>query len=97
MALTLDTLQRLEAAGLINFYNLHDAAWLAAAGRAKRFLQATFPAGSQIRPDDLRKILLAIVEVDEYLQGYLDAEKLKQKYWYSHFTDLIVDRTWTRI
>jgi hypothetical protein len=97
MALTLDIEQRLEAAGLIAFYGLHQAAWLATARRAKQFLQATFPPNSQIRPDDLRKAILPIVEVDEDLQGYLDAEKLKQKYWYSHFTDLIVERTWPHI
>jgi hypothetical protein len=56
-----------------------------------------FPKGSKIRPDDVVKALLPIVEVDESIRTVLKAKKLRQKYWVAYFTDLIIDRTWDEI
>jgi hypothetical protein len=49
---------------------------------------------SRIRPDDVAKVLEPILEVNEDLRDYLSENKLKQKYWVSYFTDLVIDRTW---
>lgn len=97
MALTLKAEQRLEAAGLVDFFAKHEATWLEAARRTYAFLLATFPQGSTIRPDDVAQALLPIMEVDKQLRRELDANKLKQKYWVSDFVDLIIERTWDKL
>jgi len=94
LALTLEAEQRLTAVSLVDLFVQHQADWTAAAQRTKDFVKAGFPAGSQVRPDDVAKALHPILEVDERLKSKLAKAKLTQKYWVSHFTDLIIDRVW---
>ena len=94
MALTLDKEQKLESAGLIAFFENDQAMWTDLAQSAFIYVKGNFPADSQIRRDDIAKALIPVVEVTEGLQAYLSANKLKQKYWVGHFTDLVIDRTW---
>lgn len=97
MALTLEVEQRLEAAGLIELFDDDRAVWIELSKQAHGFLRGNFPADSRIRPDDVAKALVPIVEVHEGLRAYLSEHKLKQKYWISDFTDLVIDRTWEEI
>jgi hypothetical protein len=97
MALTLEKEQRLEAAGLISFYKKDEAVWLTLAKQSYDYLSGNFPAKSPIRHDDVAKVLEPLIEVNEALRGYLNENKLKQKYWVRDFTDLVIDRTWTKI
>jgi hypothetical protein len=97
MALTLDTEQKLESAGLINFFTEHEAIWRAIVKKGYDYLKGNFPHDSHVRPDDVAKVLLPLIEVDEDLRAYLNANKLTQKYWISYFTDLAIDRTWTQV
>jgi pyruvate decarboxylase len=55
------------------------------------------PPSAKIRPDDVAKALQPFLEVDEDLIAYLNAQKLKQKYWVGDFGDLILDRVWGEI
>ena len=97
MALTLEAEQRLTSADLIEFFETHRDNWLADARETYDFLARNFPQGATIRPDDVAKALKPIIEVDESLKTELSRNKLRQKYWVSDFTDLIIDRTWTEI
>jgi hypothetical protein len=97
MALTLDKEQRLEVTGLIQFLDDNEEEWLANARDTYRFVREKFPPRSTVRPDDVAKALLPIVEVHEKLRQFLNREKLTQKYWISYFTDLVIDRTWNQI
>jgi hypothetical protein len=97
MALTLDKEQKLRAASLIDFFKAHEAAWTAAVKHGYDYVKAGFPTDSPIRPDDVAKALLPVIEVDQSLRAYLDANKLTQKYWISYFTDLAIDRAWTQV
>ncbi|MBE1207459.1 hypothetical protein [Aminobacter carboxidus] len=97
MALTLESEQRLEEAGLIDFYDEHAAAWLDTAKQTKKFVKGNFPAGSLIRRDDVAKALYPIVEVNELLKDQLNADKLRGKFWIRYFVDLIIDRTWEQL
>lgn len=97
MALTLEFEQRLDDAGLIEFFDGHRDTWKALAKKAHDFLKGTFPDGSAIRHDDVAKALLPLIEVDEQLRDELHRCRLKQKYWNARFTDLIIDRTWNEI
>ena len=97
MALTLDKEQKLESAGLIDFFENDQVMWTDLAKGSHEYLKGNFPGDSQVRPDDVAKVLEPIIEVNEELRAYLSANKLKQKYWNSYFTDLIIDRTWAKI
>jgi hypothetical protein len=97
MALTLVQEQRLESTKLDKLFDAHAADWTAAAQRTKAHLEASFPQGSAVRPDDVKKVLLPIIEVDARLRTQLASSKLTQKYWVSDFVDLIIDRVWTSL
>ena len=97
MALTLGAEQLLDKVGLIEFYVDHEGSWTAAAQKTYDFVSDSFPEDAVVRHDDVAKVLKSILEVDEDLSNFLDANKLKQKYWIQYFTDLIIDRTWDTI
>jgi hypothetical protein len=97
MALTLEAEQRLGEAGLIDFFTNGQQTWTAAAQQTYEFVRNGFPPGSTIRHDDVAKALIPILEVNEQLHDKLAAAKLKQKFWVSHFADLIIDRVWATI
>jgi len=97
MSLTLEAEQRLNAVNLLTLFTEHQEAWRAAAQRTYDFIKASFPADSAIRPDDVAKALLPILEVNEQLKAKLAKDKLKQRFWVSDFTDLIIDRVWEAI
>ena len=97
MALTLEAEQRLERVELTKFYNRKKAPWKKLAKETHTFIKRNFPEEAKIRPDDVSKALLPLVEVHEGLRVYLNRKKLKQKYWIRDFTDLIVDRVWNTI
>jgi len=97
MALTLEAEQRLIDVGLVGVFNQHRAIWLAAAKEAKTFVRGNFPEGSPVRRDDVAKALHPIIEVNETLKEYLDANKLRGKFWVRFFVDLTIDRTWDEL
>lgn len=97
MALTLEAEQRLEAVGLINFFDKSEASWQTLSKKAYDYVKGNFPPGSNVRPDDVAKALVPIVEVDADLRNELNASKLKQKFWIGYFVDLVIDRTWSFI
>ncbi len=97
MALTLEAEQRLEDVGLIGLYTKHEAVWLKAAKETKAFVTANFPKDATIRRDDVAKNLEPILAVNEELKDFLDANKIRGKFWIRFFADLIIDRTWTKL
>ena len=97
MGLTLESEQRLEAAGVVAHYNNNEEAWLAAIRQTKQFVETNFPNGAKIRKDDIAKALVTIIEVNEDFQDFRNAKKLRAKFWNLLFADLIVDRTWEQL
>lgn len=97
MALTLEAEQRLEAVGLIDLFDEHEASWLEASRETRVFVSGNFPEGSLIRRDDVAKALHPIMEVNEILKEFLDENKIRGKFWIRFFVDLIIDRTWDQL
>jgi hypothetical protein len=97
VALTLDKEQKLDSAGLADFYDEHAPIWSDLAQKSFEFVKGNFPTDSRVRPDDVAKALEPLLEVNEDLKKYLSANKLKQKYWTGWFTELVIDRTWNNI
>jgi len=97
MALTFDIERQLQKVQLVAFFDAHRDVWLAAARRSYEFVVHNFPAGAEIRQDDVAKILMPIIEADASLDAEIGRRKLTQKYWKSRFVDLIIARTWNEI
>lgn len=97
MGLTLESEQRLEAAGVIQHFDQNRAAWLATITETYQFVEANFPNGAMIRKDDIAKAMIPIVEVNEAYQDFRNEQKLRAKFWNTLFADLVVDRTWNQI
>jgi hypothetical protein len=97
VALTLEAEQQMRAVGLIEFYEQDADAWLDTVRDATDFVRRNFPDGAVIRPDDVAKAMVTILEVHEAFQTFRKTEKLRPKYWNRHFADLLIDRTWQQI
>lgn len=97
MALTLEAEQRLTKVSLVDFFDQRRNTWKDMAEETYNFVKEQFPRDSKIRPDDVAKPMLSLLEVNESLKAALGAKKLTQKYWISDFADLILDRTWAEI
>jgi hypothetical protein len=95
MALSLVKELRLHDAGLIGLYEEELALWTAMARQAYAYAGGYIEAsGAAIRQDDVVPTLRPVLEVTPELRVFLDREKLRQKYWYEWFAELIVDRLW---
>lgn len=92
VALTQKKLQDLSDAGLVGLLDGDDALWRA---KAKHAYNATRGFIREIRPDDMVNLLVAELEVAPEFRTFLAKKKLTQKYWYSWFAELIIDRFWT--
>ena len=97
MALTLADEQRMRDSGVIAFYERDVDGWCAIVRDARTYLKEKFPAGAPVRPDDVAKALLPILEVDEDFKTFRDENKLRQKLWIRIFADLLIDRNWAVI
>ena len=97
MSLTLEVEQKLQAVGLTKLYDKHKSKWVSLAKKAYAFVLNNFPNNAIIRRDDVAKALLPVMTVNENLKKYFGVQKLTQKYWFSYFVDLILDRCWADI
>ena len=97
MALTLESELRLKKVGLDQLLKKNSHRWEGLAKSAHDFVSKNFPDKAAVRPDDVAKALVPLLEVDAKLNTYLAEENLKQKYWIRDFCDLILDRCWKSI
>ena len=97
MSLTQKAEQRLHAVGLVKYFEDDPEPWCKLARETYAFAVLRFPKGAVVRPDDVAGLLLPLVDVHVGLGDWLEAEKLKQRYWIAYFVDLILDRTWPTI
>lgn len=98
MALNATKSKRLEDAELDQYFDDHRALWKQKARRAysyaKRFVEES---GEEVRQDDVVPLLVPALEVFDDFRDHLAEEKLTQKYWYTYFAELIVDRLWEEL
>src|SRR3989449_3168914 len=86
--------QALQDVSLIKLFEDHRDLWKADAKSAYDFSAGFLDV---VRPDDVLKPLLPVLEVAPKLREYLARNKLSQKYWYERFGELIVDRLWEEL
>jgi len=86
--------QSLKDVSLVKLFDDHRDLWKADAKSAYEFSAGFLEI---VRPDDVLKPLLPVLEVAPTLREYLARNKLTQKYWYERFGELIVDRLWEEL
>jgi hypothetical protein len=86
--------QALQDVSLIKLFEDHRDLWKADAKSAYGFSAGFLDV---VRPDDVLKPLLPVLEVAPKLREYLARNKLSQKYWYERFGELIIDRLWKEL
>ena len=98
MALTLQKLQDLEEAGLVDLLESKQDLFGRMAEHAfdytKEFVTRT---GEDVRQDDVLPVLTPVLEVCEPLRDHLAERHLRQKYWYERFGELLIDRLWPEL
>ncbi len=97
MSLSLKVEQRLTAVGLVTFYTKSAKGWKDLAKRSHDFVKQTFPEGAIIRQDDVKAVLIPLLDVNKSLNEYLQGKRLTQRYWVGYFAELILDRTWDSV
>jgi hypothetical protein len=95
MALTTYVLLRLEGKKFDKLYAAHEDRWVQMAETARTVMAAQVPSG-HATVDDIRKILLPMIELDSHLRVFLvsGTRPLTQKYWVSDFTDYVLHRVY---
>jgi hypothetical protein len=95
MGLTARKSLRLDDTGLVGLFEEEEAMWTKTAKEAYDYT-ADFVkgAGEPVRPDDLIPILVPVLEVTDTLRTFLSEHRLSQKYWYTWFGELTIDRVW---
>jgi hypothetical protein len=95
MGLTADVEMSLSDAGLIDFYDARQAAFKAVATRSYAFAyENVHPTGLPVRKDDVATSLIDALVINQDLRDELADKKLRQRFWYQRFADLILDRLW---
>ena len=98
MGLTADVEQSLRDAGLIAFFETHEAALAEMAQSSYDYADSYVSAiPLPLRRDDVAKILVPALTTNEQLRDFLAGKKLRQQYWFKYFADLILDRRWEEL
>jgi hypothetical protein len=98
LALNATKSKRLEDAGLDQYFDQHRPLWQQKARRAFEYARAfVVESGEEVRQDDVVPLLVPALEVFDDFRDHLAAQKLTQKYWYTYFAELIVDRLWAEL
>jgi hypothetical protein len=98
MALNLVKEMRLQDAGLIELYEKELPLWRAMAEQAYTYSAGYITAaGASTRQDDVVPALQPVLEVTPELRQFLERERLRQRYWYEWFAELVIDRLWNEL
>jgi hypothetical protein len=98
MGLVAEVELELRDAGLIDFFLLHKPAFKAMAETAYHYTKTYVqPTGIPVRRDDVAGSLVSALETNEKLRDFLASHRLRQKYQYRRFADLILDRLWEEL
>jgi hypothetical protein len=93
MGLTAEVELSLRDAGLIDFYDANEDAFEEVTERSFEFAaNQVAQIGLPLRRDDVGTFLIPALRTNEPLREELGRKKLRQRYWYERFADLILDR-----
>ncbi len=96
MALTEVVRLRLEGKEFDRLYADHENDWTALAERARVLIAAQVGRGHNPTVDDIKKVLLPLIEINPHLREFLTNRRkpLTQQYWIRDFTDYVLHRVY---
>jgi hypothetical protein len=98
VALTAETIRRLEDAKLITFFADNRDLYLDKASKAYEYASEYVKAsGEKLRVDDVAAPLVLALRVGDPLIDCLAGKKLTQKYWFEMFADYVLDQVWEEL
>src|SRR6266480_4474954 len=101
MALTQKKLKDLQEAKLAGLFDQYTNLWFGKAEHAYQFtcsyIDPNKLGGVLVRPDDVVPVLQPSLEIVDELRLHLATKKLREKYWYVWFAELIIDRFWDKL
>jgi hypothetical protein len=98
LALTALKVQDLADKGFLRLFDDHHALWRAKAAQAYSYTKdLVTSAGEPVRPDDVLPLLVPALELADEFRTFLEEKRLTQKYWRTHFAELILDRLWNEL
>lgn len=96
--LTADEYEQLRAAGLVDLYRNNKAVFTELAKKAYEYAEhAIKPSGHPVRPGDVATPLQQSLTYNEMVKKTFSKEKLRQKYWRTWFTELVLEQTWEEL
>lgn len=95
MGLTATDELSLRDTGLVKFFEDHETAFTEMFEAARNYVQGYVVSVQLIvRRDDVANQLVPALMTNEVMREFMAERKLRQKYWYQRFADLICDRLW---
>lgn len=96
MALTEPVRRRLEGQGFNTLYEQNQPIWQGLAEDARKLYAAQLPDGRQPTVDDIKKLLVPLIELKPLLREFLNRPRkpLIQKFWITDFADYILHRVY---
>jgi hypothetical protein len=73
-------------------YTKHEDAWRTMVKNAFAFAKKSIAGGSEPRPDDVLKVLLPMLEVNEELRNHQEDVHARYKRFREYFGDYIIDK-----
>lgn len=98
MGLTAEVELGLRDANLIEFFEDNRDAFEEVVQRSFEFASHQVQEiGLPLRRDDVSTFLVPALRTNERLRDVLADKRLRQRYWYERFADLILDRVWDEL
>ena len=93
MALTESKIRDLEDKLFDELFDEHEATWTDLAGSARDHAKDYITGGNEPRPDDVSKILVPMLEVNEALRKHQEDNHARAKRYVEWFTEYVIDKT----
>ncbi len=91
MSLTQVTRLRLEGKDFQDVFQANITQWTQRAESARAVMSQQLD-GAEPSIDDIKKVLVPMLEINPALRAFLDGNKLTQKYWIGDSVDYILDK-----
>ncbi|HEV2500574.1 MAG TPA: hypothetical protein VGY31_13435 [Terriglobia bacterium] len=92
MGLTESKIKDLKDKKFDKLYDKYEGHWNTMVGNAFDFTKQHLTGGRDPRPDDILKVLLPTLEIDESLRNHQEDNKARFKHFREFFGDYIIDK-----
>lgn len=92
MALTEAKIKDLSDKGFDGLYTNNKAVWDAMVETARTYTRDNITGGNEPRPDDIAKVLLPMLQVDDTLRAHQEENRARGKRFVEWFVEYVIDQ-----